>query len=168
MHVFQPIELDLLDKTPFEMIGKDWMLVTASKGEKVNTMTASWGGFGVMWGKDVACIVIRESRYTKEFLDETDTFSLTFFEEPPKATMRYLGAVSGRKEDKIAAAKLEVGWEGDTAYIGDGSLVLICRKMSATPITKETILDKDMLEKWYADGDYHTLYIGEITKVLAR
>ena len=121
-----------------------------------------------MWGRDVVYIVIRESRYTKELLDETDTFSLTFFDEPPKAEMRYLGAVSGRKEDKVASARLEVGREGDTAYIADGNLVLICRKMSAVPITKETILDKEMLEKWYADGDYHTLYIGEITKVLAR
>lgn len=168
MHVFQPIDLELLDKTPFQMIGKDWMLVTTSKGDKVNTMTASWGGFGVMWGKDVVYIVIRESRYTKELLDGTDTFSLTFFEEPPRATMRYLGAVSGRKEDKIATADLEADWEGDAAYIGDGNLVFICRKMSATPITKETILDPSILEKWYTDGDYHTLYIGEITKVLAR
>lgn len=168
MHVFQPIELDLLDKTPFQMIGKDWMLVTTSKGDKVNTMTASWGGFGVLWGRDVVYIVIRESRYTKELLDETDTFSLTFFEEPPRAAMRYLGAISGRKEDKIATAKLEVDREGDTAYIGDGNLVFICRKLSATPITEDTILDKSMIEKWYADGDYHTLYVGEITKVLAR
>lgn len=168
MHVFQPIELDLLDKTPFQMIGKDWMLVTTSKGDKVNTMTASWGGFGVMWGKDVVYIVIRESRYTKELLDETDTFSLTFFEKPPRAELRYLGAVSGRQEDKVASARLEVCREGDTAYIGDGSLVLICSKLSATPITDETILDKEILEKHYADGDYHTLYIGEITKALAR
>ncbi len=168
MHVFQPIDLELLDKNAFELIGKDWMLVTASRGDKVNTMTASWGGFGVMWGKNVVYIVIRDSRYTKEFLDASETFSLTFFDNPPRAELKYLGAVSGRDEDKIANAKLEVLRDGETAYIGDGNLIFLCRKMSATPITEETILDKKMVKQWYSDGDYHTLYIGEITKVLAR
>lgn len=168
MHVFQPVDLELLDKNAFQLIGKDWMLVTASRGEKVNTMTASWGGFGVMWGKNVVYVVIRESRYTKEFLDASDTFSLTFFNTPPRAELKYLGAVSGRDEDKIANARLEVLRDGETAYIGDGNLVFLCRKMSATPITEETILDKDALKQWYPDGNYHTLYIGEITKVLAR
>jgi flavin reductase (DIM6/NTAB) family NADH-FMN oxidoreductase RutF len=168
MHVFQPVELDLIEKNAFQLIGNNWMLVTTCKGEKVNTMTASWGGLGVMWGKNVAYIVIRESRYTKELLDATDTFSLTFFADPPRAEMKYLGAVSGRDEDKIASARLEVCRDGETAFIGDGSLVFLCRKMSATPITEETILDKEALKKWYPDGNYHTLYIGEITKVLAR
>ena len=167
-HYFQPIDLELVDKSPFQLIGKDWMLVTTSKGDKVNTMTASWGGFGVMWGKDVVYIVIRESRFTKEYLDDSNTFSLTFFENPPRGELKYLGAVSGRDEDKIANARLEVDWDDGTAYIGDGNLVLICRKLSATPITDETILDKSIIEKCYPDGDFHTLYFGEIIKVLAR
>ncbi len=168
MHTFQPIDASFIDKTPFELIGKDWMLITAKMGAKVNTMTAAWGGLGVMWGKDVAYIVVRESRYTKEFLDKSDTFSLTFFQEPPRGELKYLGAVSGRDEDKIANAKLELLFDGGTPFIGDGTLIFICRKMAAIPITEETILDKDMVKKWYPDGDYHTLYIGEITKVLAR
>lgn len=168
MHLFQQVDIELLDKNAFQLIGKDWMLITTCDGEKVNTMTASWGGFGVIWGKNVAYIVVRESRYTKEFLDKTDTFSLTFFEKTPRAEFKYLGAVSGRDEDKIANAKLEVLKDGDTAYIGDGNLVLLCRKMAATPITEENILDQDALKQFYADGDYHTLYVGEITKVLAR
>ncbi len=168
MHQFQPITTDLVDKNIFDMVGKDWMLITAGNKEKANTMTASWGGFGVMWGTNVAYIVVRESRYTKEFLDSSDTFSLTFFENPPRGELKYLGAVSGRDEDKIKNARIDVCYEGDTPFVGDGNLIFICRKMSATPINEDTILDKNILDKWYADGDYHTLYIGEITQVLAR
>lgn len=168
MHQFQKISTDLVNNNIFQMIGKDWMLITAGNGDKVNTMTASWGGFGVMWGKNAAYIVVRESRYTKEFLDSSDTFSLTFFENPPRGELKYLGGVSGRDEDKIKNARIDVCYAGDTPFVGDGNLVFICRKMSATRIDDSTILDKKVIENWYADGDYHTLYIGEITEVLAR
>ena len=65
MHSFQSFTADMMECSPFDKIGKEWMLVTAGNEEKVNTMTASWGGMGVMWGKNAAFIVIRQSRYTK-------------------------------------------------------------------------------------------------------
>ena len=95
-------------KTPFEMIGKDWMLITAQKDGKVNTMTASWGGMGVIWNKNVAFVFIRPSRYTKEFVDNTDSFSLSFFGEEYKDKLTYLGRTSGRDENKIEKAGLTV------------------------------------------------------------
>ena len=65
---FKKIKPEELQKNPFQMIGKEWLLVTAEKDGKANTMTASWGGVGVMWGRNVAFIVIRPQRYTKEFM----------------------------------------------------------------------------------------------------
>ena len=81
MKQWKEIAPEALEKSPFQMIGKDWMLVTAQKDGKANTMTASWGGLGVMWGKNVAFIVIRPQRYTKEFIDGSDTLSLSFDDE---------------------------------------------------------------------------------------
>ena len=75
----------------FDKIGKQWMLITASDGEKLNAMTASWGGLGVIWGKKVAYIFVRESRYTKEFIDKSDTLSLAFFTEDKKPMLGYMG-----------------------------------------------------------------------------
>ncbi len=75
---FREISAEQLKENIFDMIGKKWMLVTAGNKEKVNTMTASWGGLGVMWGKNVAFIVIRPTRYTKEFIDREETLSLSF------------------------------------------------------------------------------------------
>lgn len=167
MHTFQPYPTDLLELNPFTKIGKDWMLITAGNKEKANTMTASWGGFGVMWGKNVAYIFVRESRYTKEFLDAGDTFSLTFFKEQHGA-LKYLGTVSGRDEDKIAGARFHVNYSEETPFIDEGNLVFICKKLSATPITADQFIDSRLTDSFYKDGDMHTMYIGEITQILAR
>ena len=64
------IKHENFQENAFEMIGKDWLLITAEKDGKVNTMTASWGGVGVLWNKKVAYIFIRPQRYTKEFVEE--------------------------------------------------------------------------------------------------
>lgn len=164
----QEITPSELKKTPFEMIGKDWMLVTAGTPEKVNTMTASWGGLGVMWGKDVAFAVIRPQRYTKEFIDKEETLSLTFYDKAYKEKLSILGTVSGRDQDKIKECSLTTVFDGDTPYFAEAEIVLICRKKFAQPMTKDAFLDKNIPIKWYPNEDYHTLYILEIEKVLVK
>ena len=52
----------LANENAFDLIGKEWMLVTAGNKEKFNTMTASWGGIGWLWNKPVAFIFIRPER----------------------------------------------------------------------------------------------------------
>ena len=168
-HSFQPIDAELLEFNPFTKIGKEWMLITAGDEKKANTMTASWGGVGVLWGKNVVYIFVRESRYTKEFIDNGDAFSLTFFDKNfSKSGLKYLGAVSGRDEDKIKNANMSLDYYDDVPYIDEGNVVFICKKLSETKIEKEQFIDSDIDEKWYKDGNYHTMYVGEITQILAR
>lgn len=166
MHTFQPYPVDLFELNPFQRLGKDWCLVTAGTEQKVNTMTAAWGGFGVLWGKNVATIYIRQSRYTKELIDQNDTFSLTFF-EGNRNELKYLGAVSGRDEDKIAGARFHVDYAGNTPYIDEGNLVFCCKKLSATLLLPEQFLDPS-IASFYKDGDLHVMYVGEILQILAR
>ncbi|MDE7312713.1 MAG: flavin reductase [Eubacterium sp.] len=168
MHTFQPYPIDLIEFNPFTKIGNEWMLITANKGDKVNAMTASWGGVGVLWGKNTAFIFVRDSRYTKELIDQSDHFSLTFFDSNHKSALKYFGMVTGRKEDKLKIAKMNVNYYEDIPFIDEGNLVICCRKMSATPILPEHFLDSKIQEKWYADGDLHTMYVGEIIQILAR
>lgn len=168
MHNFQKVEFDQMEWNPFEKIGKDWMLVTAGNEEKANTMTASWGGVGVMWGKNVAYVFIRDSRYTKEFIDREGKFSLSFPSEEYRKEMKFLGTVSGRNEDKIKEVKLHVAYRDGVPYIDEGNLVMICRVMSQTAISREQFLDESIDTAWYASGDYHKMYIAEITEILAR
>lgn len=172
MHTFQPVNLSEYDINPFNMIGSDLFALTATRNDgKVNTMTAGWGGFGVMWGKNVAYVVVRDSRYTKEFMDEADTFSMSFFDMKNKqnqSILKYLGKTSGRDEDKITTAGLGIDYYEGTPYIDEGCSIYICRKMSMAPMKTKDFIDKKIESQWYPTKDYHNLYIGEITAFLAR
>ena len=155
-----------LQKNPFTMIGQEWLLVTARKGDQVNTMTAAWGGVGIMWGKPVAYIVLRPQRYTKEFVDASETFSLSVMGEEHREALRYFGTVSGRDEDKIAKMGLELACDGETPYFAAANTVLLCRKLYAQPYDPACFVDESCKEKCYPQEDYHTMYIAEIQKVL--
>ena len=74
MDNFKEIKPEQLDKNIFHLLNDEWMLITAQKDNIVNTMTASWGGFGILWNKRVSNVVIRPQRYTKEFIDGSSTF----------------------------------------------------------------------------------------------
>lgn len=167
--MFQEIKITELKENPFDLIGKQWLLVTAGKEDgSCNTMTASWGGLGVMWGKDVAFIVIRPQRYTKEFIDSSNTLSLSILPKGHKEEYGYLGRVSGRDEDKIKKTGLTVLRDGETPYFEEAKLVLICEKLFAQPYAPESFLDQEIIEKWYPDKDFHTMYICEIKKILVK
>jgi len=157
-----------LDENTFKLIGDDWMLITAGKDNQVNTMTASWGGFGVMWNKNVATVVIRPQRYTKEFIDSSSTFSLTFFDKSYKKNLSYLGTVSGKDEDKISKSSLTLEYIDNTPYFKEARLIIVCRKLYSQEMKEECFIDSSIADKCYPNKDYHTMYIGEIEKILIK
>lgn len=165
---FKEIQAEDFAYSTFKTIGKDWLLVTAEKDGKANTMTASWGGLGVMWGKNVAYIVIRPQRYTKEFIDSADTLSLTVFDESYRKMLSYCGSVSGRDEDKIAKSGLTVVHENNTPYFNEAKIALLCKKLYIQEFEPECFVDQESKEKWYPGNDYHTMYIVEIEKILVK
>ncbi|MCF0186715.1 MAG: flavin reductase [Bacteroidaceae bacterium] len=171
MHTFQPYPINMLEWNPMEKISKESFVVATELDGKPNAMTAGWGGVGVLWGKNVAFIFVRDSRYTKEILDETENFSCCFMdptEKGVKNTLKYLGMVSGRDEDKMAGARLTMNHDMGIPFIDESQFVIVCKKLAAVPITPENILKDKLLDDWYKDGDYHTMYVGEIMDILAR
>lgn len=146
---------------PFELIGKDWMLISAGTAEKWNTMTASWGAVGVVWGKPSATCYIRQSRYTKTFVDDSEFFTLTVLKDGCRDGLNLLGSKSGRDMDKMHESSLTpVMVEGQPTF-EEAKLVLICRKVCKTFIGPDDMTAENV-ERWYGDRDYHTMYIGEI------
>lgn len=145
----------------FEEINKNWMLITAKNPEgKVNTMTASWGMMGEIWGKEAVTVYIRQSRYTKEYVDSQDYFTVSLF-DGYKKELGVLGSKSGRDGDKIA----EVGFtieevEGQPAFT-QSKAVLVCKKLYQDDIAIGD-MKSDIREAMYQDGDQHTMYIAEI------
>ena len=168
MHTFQPFPIDLLEFNPFTKIGKEWALVTAGSKSKCNTMTISWGGVGVIWNKNAVYVFVRDSRYTKEFLDAGDFFSISFLGENYRSALSYCGAHSGKDENKFEKAGLTPAFRHSIPYPDEANVVLLCRKMAAVPVTKDTFTDKGIEPNFYKDGDMHTMYIAEIIEVMAR
>ena len=166
MNYFESIAVEDFVIDPFTAIGDNWMLITAKKGDQVNTMTASWGGMGVLWNRRVAFIFVKESRFTKSFIDASDHFSLSFYPERLKGKLDYLGSVSGRDVDKIKEVGFRLHEDHGIPYFEEAHTVIFCRKLSCHPLDTEGFIDRDILPRWYTDGcGVHTLYVGEIEKV---
>ena len=153
----------------FELIGKQWMLITAGSKSRFNTMTASWGGLGVLWNKNVATIYVRPSRYTHEFLLQHDRVTLTFLPESCRNALRICGSKSGRDSDKVAEAGLTpIPLESGAMTFGEARLVLDCRKLYVARMAKEDFTDSAVFDQWYAhpdEGGLHTVCILEIENV---
>ncbi len=84
------------------------------------------------------------------------------------STLSYLGTVSGHNEDKIAGARLHIDHMMDTPFFRRSQICYSLQKLSATRMTADQFIDPTIADKWYADGDMHTMYIGEIVDVLVR
>ncbi len=162
------MNIENLQMNPFTKIGKEWGLVTAGNIEKSNTMTVSWGGVGVLWNKNVVFIFIRESRYTKEFIDNGETFSLAFLDEEYRSALNFCGSKSGRDFDKWKEAGLTPAEKDGVIYPKEAKLAFICKKMAAMPFSAEQFIDETLDSKWYSDHDMHTMYVGEILEVIGE
>ena len=162
------ISVTELQVTP-RMIGNEWWLVTAGdKTKGYNTMTASWGHVGVIWQRPTAIVYIRPQRYTKEFMDRADRYTLSLFGGDYKKEMGYLGSHSGRDEDKVAKVGLTPVFEEDYTYFAQAETVIVCRKLYRAPLLPTGFIDARIIDEHYPDGDFHEIYIGEIEKVLVK
>lgn len=160
------MDIKELKMNPFTEIGEDWALVSAGGREKANTMTVSWGGVGVFLGKNVVFAFIRDSRYTKEFIDSGETFSLSFLSGEYRNALALCGSTSGRDIDKWKETGLTPVIDEGTVYPKEAKRAFLCRKIAAVPVEKESFIDGSILPQWYAQGDFHTMYVGEIIKVI--
>jgi flavin reductase (DIM6/NTAB) family NADH-FMN oxidoreductase RutF len=158
---------DELTDNPFKLIGEDWMLITAGTSDSFNTMTASWGGLGVLWERKVATCYIRPTRHTFSFVERSSVFTLSFFGEQHRKALQYCGTHSGRNSDKVKGAGLTPVQEGGAIYFNEARLVLVCRKIYAQDIDPGLFLDP-AIGSMYPQKDYHRMYIGEIVKCLQQ
>lgn len=168
MSAFKEINPKEIVESPFKLIGDDWALVTAGDREKFNTMTISWGGVGIMWGKPVVFTFIRPQRYTFAFMENGDRYTMSFFDEKYRDALKFCGSKSGKDYDKVKETGLTPAFtENGSVYFEEAKLVLECKKMYAQSLNAESITDRESVDKWY-NNDFHKMYISEITKVLVK
>lgn len=168
MSAFHEIAPEQISDNVFDLIGKQWTLITAGQPARFNTMTASWGGLGVLWGSPVAFIFVRPQRYTLEFLHQSLSFSLSFYDESYRKALSLLGSKSGRDGDKVAEAGLTPVFEENIPYFEESKLVLLCDKLYESQIGSQYFKNHDAAAKWYPQKDFHHVFVGKIKKVLAK
>lgn len=167
--MLEKCDVKSLDQNVFSLIGEQWMLITAGTAERCNTMTASWGGLGVLWGSDVATCYIRPQRYTYEFVEGSDFFTLSFFGPEYRQALAICGSKSGRDVDKVKECGFTVcTGEGGAPYFAEAELVLVCRKVYWQDMDPAHFLDPETDGKWYPEKDYHRMYIGRIVEAYRK
>lgn len=164
---YKQIKPSKVEGNLIDLIASDWMLVTAGNSPKFNTMTASWGGVGHLWNKAVAFVFVRPERYTFQFMESSEGFTLSFYDEAYRDALNICGTKSGRDCDKVAEAGLTAHFtESGYPVFTEARLIMECRKLFATMLEKEDFIDTGLLKAHYTiKGGLHKLYIAEIKKV---
>ena len=178
MSEFIRIEPAELEGNTFQLIGSDWMLVTSANddgplvcGNDYNTMTASWGGLGVLWGRPVAFVFIRPQRYTFGFAESNKRLTLSFFDEKYRKALSYCGKYSGRDTDKAADCGLtpvfDTNESGRAVWFNEAKLVIKTEKLYSDMLEREHFCSPAPLD-CYKANDFHKLYVCGIDEILVR
>ena len=164
----QEITIQNFNSDSFKLWDKTWLLLTCGDFSTriFNSMVVAWGGFGIMWNKPMAMIVVRPTRHTFSFINSFDTFSLCVFPEQCRDAMNLLGTKSGRDGDKIKESGLTPIASSVIAapVFKEAELALECRKMYWDDLDPQHFLDPK-IEKNYANKDYHRMYFGEVLRI---
>jgi flavin reductase (DIM6/NTAB) family NADH-FMN oxidoreductase RutF len=165
---FREISPETITDNTFKLIDKDWMLITAGTLENWNTMTASWGGFGILWSRPVTFCFVRPTRHTYGYMERADRYTLSFFGAEWRDALTLCGTKSGRDTDKAAATGLKpVSGSTGAVWFEQARMVLECRKLYFTDIDPRNF-QLPAIEDNYPKKDYHRLYVGEVERCLAR
>ncbi len=163
------IKPEELGENVFKLIGKKWALVASYDKNHTplpyNALTASWGGMGVLWNKNVFFCFIRPQRYTKEFIDASDTVTLSFFDEKYRSALNLCGKKSGRDGDKLTEAGLDVITGNNAVKFKQASITVTGKKLYSGPILPGCFTDKSIIDTCYPNKDFHEMYICEITDI---
>ena len=161
-----PLELEM---KPFGLLMSDWLLITAGNTDSFNMMTASWGGFGVLWSRCVCWCVVKPQRYSRLFLEREESFTLSFFDEEYRSALELCGSRSGRELDKAAETGLTPisGLLDRTTAFAEARMILECRKVYYQDLDPAHFLDPRAW-KYYQEQDYHRMYVGELVNCLVR
>lgn len=149
----------------FSVFDKKWALLTAGKKDSFNTMTVSWGGMGTIWGKPVATVYVRTSRYTHEFMDREGYFTVSFYPEEYRKVLGVLGSKSGRDMDKMKDSGLTAMKAGASVSFKEAEVTIVCKKLFRQELLVEN-MPADVAKAMYEGQAPHDMYIGEVVEII--
>lgn len=151
-----------------KMLEMDWMLITAGNDSQFNMMTASWGGLGRLYERPTATCFIYPTRYTYQYMEKGDYYTLSFYTEAYREQLKYCGSNSGKDTDKVKATGLTpITTPNGAKAFAEAWLIIECKKMVSQTLTPEALVDEKVKEEWIGK-QLHKMYIGEITNVWVK
>ncbi len=164
---FKEIEIKELNINPVTMFDQGWAILTAGSKDDFNGMTVSWGAMGEIWGKAAMFVFVRPQRYTHEFCEKSEYFTVSCFAGKNREELTFFGRNSGRDFDKFKETGLTAATDGNYVYCDEAEIVFLCKKTAKTILQPENFFDNSVND-CYKSNDYHDIYIGEIVKILAK
>ena len=149
----------------YELFNKGWALVTAGGIDDFNTMTVSWGSLGTLWNRSIVTVYIKPCRYTHEFMEKYDRFTVSFFDPRYRKDLSLLGSKSGREGDKLALTGLDPVAVGSCVSFSQAKATIVCHKIYQADFDPAGI-PADVMDRYYTSEAPHTMYIGEVEMIL--
>lgn len=166
--MFKIIHIKELKESAPDLFDTRWGLLSAGDKDAYNMMTISWGTLGELWNKDVCTVFVRPQRYTYEFTEKGEYFTVSFFPSDMKKALSVCGTKSGRDTDKAKKAGLTPYFEGKYIAYEEAQIVICCKKLYAQNLEENCFFDQSIIGACYPQKDYHRMYICEIEKVLVK
>lgn len=148
-----------------QRVAKAGLLTAIKKDGSMNTMTVSWGGSGILWGKEVCFVFVRPERYTFEFCENGEDMTLSFFSKERKDTLALCGTKSGRDVDKFEACGLKFAAKNGVCVYEDAEITVVLKKLYAQDLDESCFIG-DACKSFYQNGGYHRMYICEIKDII--
>lgn len=161
------MNLEKFNLAPLYALDKEWALLTVGNKENFNTMTISWGGLGTLWHKPVVTVYLRPNRYTHEFMENNEYFTISFYDEDYKKDLATLGTKSGRDIDKIALTKLTPEFLKEGTTFKQSKLTIVCKKLYYQDLDINNI-PTDEIDKFYKNEPVHRMFIGEVIDIIDK
>lgn len=152
----------------FAELNDDWAILTAGGRDDFNAMTISWGGIGILWNRPVAFVFVRKTRYTYDFMEKNNTFTLSFLPDKYRKELSFFGSKSGRDFDKFKETGLHpiLDIDANLYYVKEATKVLKLRQLFKTDMDAFNFMNKSLIDTFYKKSDFHTIYVAEIFQYL--
>ena len=166
--MLRQVELNEVTPKVLEVFGTQNALLTAGDRRACNTMTIGWCGLGRLWNLPACTVFVRPERYTYEFTEKHDYFTVSILPVELKKLMGYCGSKSGRDTDKIRDCGLTLAYgAGDAPYFEEAELVLVCKKLYVQDLDPQGVLD-ERVSKFYQGEGWHRVYVGQVVEAYQR
>ena len=149
----------------FTQFDKTWGLLCAGTMEHHNAMSISWGGMGTLWNKPVVTVYVNPLRYTYQFMEANEFFTVSFLPAELKKAHGVMGAKSGRDTDKDKEAHLTPVPAGESVSYAEAEVTLLCRKIYYDDFEIDRV-PADVVEEHYITEPVHRMYIGEVIDII--